>query len=116
MNRWLTPLVATFALCRGVRAAEPCCHWWQTLCHPLSQPRPCCPDDYCLKPLPHAPCPVCNRGPDDYCSKPLAISHPLKYASVDDYCPKKCPILLPPCYPPWYTCGALPGCGLLQNK
>lgn len=79
--------------------------WWQSICHPLMQPRPCCPDDYCLKPLPRDPCPVCQKGPNDYCPKPLAISLPLKYKGVNDYCPKCCPILLPSCYPPWYICG-----------
>jgi len=107
--QFLVILLASLGLCHEARAAEPACDWWQSLWHPLSRPQPCCPDDYCPKPLPCAP-PVSCRGPNDYCPKPLPTTCPAKCFGPDDYCPKKCPIFLPPCYPPWYTCGPAQGC------
>src|SRR5438128_6999204 len=103
--RLLVLLVVGFGLCERANGVEPGCEWWRALWHPLRQPGPCCPDDCCPKALPHVACPVSCCGPNDYCPKPLPITCPLKYCGVDDYCSKACAILLPSCYPPWYTCG-----------
>ena len=45
--------------------------------------------------------------PDDYHCKPLPGVTPNPHGCVDDYCPKTCPIPLPPPCEPWYTCGSL---------
>jgi hypothetical protein len=115
MRGLLVRVVAALGLGPGGMApgAEPQCRWrpwrwpWSTP-HP---PCPCCPDDCCPKKL--APCPprVSSHAPDDYCPKTLPCVCPVKCCGKDDYCPKPCRIYLPPCYPPWYTCGPGPGCG-----
>ena len=102
MRSWLGLLIVALGLCGRAWAGEPCWGWWRPWC-PLEQHCPCCPDDYCKKPLPLL-CPVRSCGPDDYCPKPLPLTSPLKCGGVDDYCPNAGPIHLPPCYPPWYTC------------
>jgi len=70
-----------------------------------------CPDDYCAKPMPILPCPQKYCGVDDYCRKPPpALPCPQRYRGPDDYCAKPCDIRLPPCDPPWYTCGGCATC------
>src|SRR5947209_5043077 len=100
-------LLISLGLHRRVVAEEQDCRWWLRQWRALRQPCPCCPDDYCKKPLP-AVCPAHWEGCNDYDKKPLPLVHPLEYCGPDDYCKKKYPCV-PPCYPPWYTCGAPAG-------
>jgi hypothetical protein len=106
----LMVLVAGLGMSAPAHAAEPGCEWWRSLWQPLSQPHACCPNDYCPKPAPPAPYPVCNCGPKDYCPKPAPNVCPLKYTGLDDYCTKVYPPSPSPCYPPWYTCGFREAC------
>jgi hypothetical protein len=89
---------------RGVGWITPCGYrWWPwSTCHP---PCPCCLDDYCPKKLPPCPPRTASHAPDDYCPNALPHVTGVKCGWVDDYCPKPCCIWLPPCPPPWYTCG-----------
>jgi hypothetical protein len=112
-SSWFLVLLAVTGICGKGASAEPggfrCWRWpWSLACYHSC---PCCPDDYCSKPLPQGPCPVRCCGPDDYCPKPLPIVCPVKWCGTDDYCPKPCPIVGPCCYPPWYTCGPEATCG-----
>jgi hypothetical protein len=111
---WMVSLaLAAFGLlgtCLMAAAAQPSGGWW--LCPGISLGRPClmCPDNYCCKPLPAPPCPVCCFGCNDYCCKPLPCVAPVCCFGCDDYCCKPLPIISP-CYtPPGATCGP-PGCG-----
>ena len=74
-------------------ACQPCKSW--------------CPDDYCHKPLPKCPMPICFGLCDDYQCKPLPKCPCIPtYLGCDDYRCKplpKCPSL---CFPLWYTCGS----------
>ena len=78
--------------------------------------RPCnsglmlgCPDDYCRKPLPCAPCPQTGCCPDDYCRKPLpCVPCPQACCGPDDYCRKPLPSLCRPPLPVKYSCGPCP--------
>ena len=65
-----------------------------------------CPDNYCPKPLPCVPCAPLGQC-DCYCPKPMPCTSPLRYCGPNDYCPKPCCLYLPPCWPAWYSCGAL---------
>jgi hypothetical protein len=106
----LGSLVLGLGLVAAAQGAEPGCRWWWPWGLRFSC-CPCCPDDYCPKKLPCAPCPVHSGGRDDYCPKSLPVPCPLKYCGHDDYCPKACPTHLPPCSPPWYTCVPAGNCG-----
>jgi hypothetical protein len=108
---FLGSLVVGLGLGGTAEGAQPGCRNWRWPSSPVQPPVMCCPDDYCAKKLPPAPCPVACRGPDDYCRKALPTVCASKWCGVDDYCPKACPILLAPCYPPWYTCGPADVCG-----
>lgn len=73
---------------------------------------PCliCPDDYCPKPWPCFPAPVCCRLCDDYCGKPLPCRPcPVFGCQCDDYCRKPLPCLPGPHWSRWLTC-PLPAC------
>jgi hypothetical protein len=75
-----------------------------------------CPDNYCPKPQPCVPCAplgCCN----DYCPKPLpCLPCPLCYCAPNDYCPKPYCLNLSPCWPAWYTCGAMNCCQPLESS
>jgi hypothetical protein len=93
------------ALCGRLNAAQPSDGWW--LCPGISLHRPClcCPNDYCPKPMPGAPCSVCCGGPNDYCAKPLPCVSPYCCFDCNDYCGKP-PPAISPCYtPPGSSCG-----------
>jgi hypothetical protein len=103
----LLAVLAIGSVSRSTVAGEPSCwHWFAppyTGC-----PCPCCPDDYCAKPLPcMTPLKCC--GPNDYCCKPLPCMTPLKYCGPNDYCCKPYPVMLPLCTSS-FTCGP-PPCG-----
>jgi len=100
-------LLVALGLAATAEGGEPGRRCWPWPWRSLYQRCPCCPDDYCRKELPAAPCRA-PGGADDYCPKALPHVAPLKYHGVDDYCPKGCPIRLAPCPPPWYTCGPKP--------
>jgi hypothetical protein len=102
-------LVASLSISHCARGTEPDRHWWWPWRSP-HPPCPCCPDDYCPKPMPLVPCPVHCAGPDDYCYKPLPSTCPVKCGGPDDYCRKPLPMPPSPCSPPWYTCGPAPTC------
>ena len=91
------------------QGGEPGCPWWPwSTPHP---PCPCCSDDYRAKKLPPCPPRVSSHAADDYGRKALPCVTPVKCFGRDDYCAKPWRIPLPPCYPPWYTCGPGEGCG-----
>jgi hypothetical protein len=103
-------LIAILVLAAGGTAngAEADCLWWL---RPWSVNRltcPRCPDDYCAKPLPCAPCATRCRNPDDYCSKRLPIVCPTKCFGCDDYRPKCLPTVPCGCYPIGASCGPGP--------
>ena len=79
--------------------------WW--LYTPVCPSTGCCPDDYCLKPLPCVPVVRCG-GPDDYCKKPLPCVPVLRCGGPDDYCKKPMPCLLCPPVSPYLQCA--PAC------
>jgi hypothetical protein len=121
MSRWVlaTVVLIGFAWSAAGAAEPPARAWRWPWCAP-TRPCPCCPDDYCPKPLPTV-CPVRCFGPDDYCPKALPCVCPCNCKGPDDYCPKKCPLWLPPCYPPWYVCvpagnADAPGCACGKNR
>ena len=93
MNRvglWL--LVGVFLGSGVIHAGEPPCTWFGWDLRHAWQARKCwCPDDYHCKPLPCFP--PCVTG------------------CVNDYCPKKCPLIVPSCFPPWYVCVPAAGGG-----
>lgn len=77
-------------------------------------PMPCCPDNYCKKPMPCIPCPKWCGSPDDYCKKPMpCIPCPNWCGCPDNYCKKPMPNLClprnwqfyrcPPCESPYYA-------------
>ncbi len=72
--------------------------WWY-----CRAPCPSCPDDYCPKRLPRTG-PVTCFGPDDYCPKRLPRTGPWTCFGPDDYCPRPCPVIVPRCPPPGYSC------------
>ena len=89
-------LAAVFALtCLGARAfaedssdkpAESARH---ADCCPTA---PCCPDNYCKKPMPCIPCPNWCGTPDNYCKKPMpCVPCPNWCGCPDNYCKKPCP-------------------------
>ena len=64
-----------------------------------------CPNNYCRKPLPFAPC-LAGCCPNCYCPKPLPYSPPASPVCCNNYYPK--PLICPPkLCEPWYTCGML---------
>lgn len=80
----------------------------------VGAPMPCCPDDYCGKPLPCVPCWTGCCCPDDYCRKPLPNPClPLACCCPDDYCRKPLPKLSCHPLPACYRCGDSPSgtCG-----
>jgi hypothetical protein len=55
---------------------------------------PCCPDNYCKKPLPCIPCPNWCGTADNYCKKPLpCVPCPDRCGCPDNYCKKPLPNL-----------------------
>lgn len=65
---------------------------------------PCCPDDYCKKPMPCITRPTWC-GTDDYCKKPMpCIASPQSCGCVDDYCKKSFPNLCLPRNWQFYRC------------
>jgi hypothetical protein len=103
LSRSLMVLAIGFGLCGEACAEGTDAAWWHAIWRSLRKPCPCCPDDYCGKPLPGA-CRVTCFGADDYHEKPLPGVKPLRYCTPDDYCPKRYGFFLPPCSPSWYTC------------
>src|SRR4051794_10096016 len=102
--------VAILVLLAGgtVKAAEPDCFWWLRPWPINRSTCPCCPDDYCSKPLPCPPCAMRCCGPDDYCSKQLPTVCPTKCFGCDDYRPKCLPKIPCGCYPIGANCGPSP--------
>jgi hypothetical protein len=80
--------------------------WWWKSWYPYNPGcRSSCPDDYCAKRSPPAPCPQWRGGPDDYCAKPdPAPPRPARCYGPDCYFPKWLP--RPPrlCLPAWFRC------------
>jgi hypothetical protein len=53
---------------------------------------PCCPDNYCKKPMPRVPCPNWCGTPDNYCEKPMpCVPCPNWCGCPGNYCKKPCP-------------------------
>lgn len=100
-SKWIFGYVAiALGLCLTACGMEPC--------HSSGGQGCCltCPDDYCRKPLPKCPSPVCSCQPDDYCRKPLPkCPPPVCSCQPDDYCRKPLPKCPDCCAPPWYVCG-----------
>jgi hypothetical protein len=93
-----------------VVAGQPSEGWWLFPGISLGRPCPCCPDNYCGKPMPII-CPVTCFGPNDYCGKPMPCMAPYYGFGCDDYCPKPMPVIAP-CYtPPGAICGP-PDCSV----
>lgn len=65
----------------------------------------CCPDDYCRKPMPCAPCLRMSWCADDYCPKPMPCIPCLRFCwCPDDYCRKPMPRLCWPVAGQFYRC------------
>jgi hypothetical protein len=101
-------LAPSLSLGDTAQSAEPACRCWPwTWSWKSPHPQcPCCPNDYCPKKAPPCPSWVESHAPDDYCPKTLPHVSGVKCLGEDEYCSKPCPICLPPCPPPWYTCGS----------
>lgn len=113
MIRWLGILLVVVGLCSVASAEEGCgtsqSWWWHIGCwKPCVPVCGCCPCNYCPKPMPPLP-PLPPCGCDDYCPKGMPPLPPLAPCGCDDFVGKCCPIPIPTCCFPWYTCGCSSG-------
>jgi hypothetical protein len=94
-----TVAVVLLSTCGAAILAAP--PFEEAICFPR-QPNLCCtcPDDYCAKPLPVAPCPPACSCLDNYCPKPLPKVCFKLFDCIDDYCKKPFPKIFKCCPPP----------------